>query len=113
MKSDKQKVLEWLANGNTGTSSKSIAFEFLGVQKDDIDAPYDPSDLNRCLELLAIAPEAKEVLSSLAARNKRWQIACDNWDKMTKMFSDEVGIGWKNRSKRAADTYQFMKSIGL
>jgi len=54
-------IIKWLANGETGMSSKAMAFTALGVKyKNACYYPYDPADLNRCLLLLEAAPIVRE-----------------------------------------------------
>ena len=87
------KLLNWLANGETGISSKNIAF-IVGFKivpnNDSYFAPSDPSDFNRCL--------------------KHWKRIVDRWDDVEKSFLDEVGFNWC-KAKSAPKTYKLMKEI--
>lgn len=106
------KVIEWLAGDDTGASSKSLAFEYLGKAYNRIDAPYDPDDLGRCLRLIKAVPEVRQCVDSLALKNTRWARAAKVWDAIAQSMADEVGIAWE-KGQRAPLTYKIMKDAGL
>ena len=97
-------IIEWLANGETGLSSETIAFFALGKTNRRISYPYDPADLNRCIKLLTDAPEAKKALPILANLNPTWKRLVQHWEELQQMFIDEVGYDWCN-AKSAPKTY--------
>ncbi|WP_157639686.1 hypothetical protein [Burkholderia ubonensis] len=108
-------VVEWLANGETGLSSKAMAF-FLGFdikRKEDGKAhPHDPADFNRCLGLLRKAPGLRKKLPAMAKLSKEWKRLVAAWDQIEAVFVKEVGPDWsKNRSVRATETYDLMKEV--
>lgn len=107
-----EKVIDWLASGETGNSSKSLAFEYLGSAYSRIDAPHDPSDLGRCLRLIDKVPAVRKAVDALALKHPRWAIAAKAWDEMAQSMENEVGIDW-SKGKRATKTYNLMKGIGL
>jgi hypothetical protein len=100
-------VVKWLAGNDTGISSRSLAFEFLGERAHDIDAPADPSDLGRCLRLIALVPEIRACVDSLGAKHPRWKHAAENWDRWAESMADEVGIDW-SKGHIATKTYRLM-----
>lgn len=104
------KVIEWLANGNTGTSSKTMAF-WLTFEIKPLwhDTPHDPPDLNRCLLLLQLTPELRPLIPKMAEISERWARLVAHWDRIEQTFLDEAGIGW-TKSKKAPKTYYLMKS---
>ncbi|GAG26436.1 unnamed protein product, partial [marine sediment metagenome] len=58
-----KKILEWFANGETGTSSEAMAFAAAGIANKSSfgnSTPSDPSDFNRCLKLINQVPEVKD-----------------------------------------------------
>ena len=107
------KLLNWLANGETGISSKNIAF-IVGFKivpnNDSYFAPSDPSDFNRCLLLLNEVPELRKDLHELGDYSKHWKRIVDRWDDVEKSFLDEVGFNWC-KAKSAPKTYKLMKEI--
>lgn len=108
-------VLGWLANGETGLSSKAMAF-YLGFGlkrvEDGRAHPHDPADFNRCLGLLRAAPALRKKLPEMAKLSKEWKRLVAAWDRIEAVFVAEVGPDWsKNRSVRATQTYDLMKEV--
>ena len=58
------KILRWMATGETGISSKKMAFTAVGeeYEKNYPSHPHDPADFNRCLMLLDAVPEIRDHL---------------------------------------------------
>jgi hypothetical protein len=115
MTKTESQVVEWLANGHTGLSSKAMAF-YLGFgmkRKEDGRAhPHDPADFNRCLQLLRAAPRLRAKLPEMSNLSKEWKRLVAAWDRIEAMFVSEVGLDWsKNRSASATLTYQLMKEV--
>jgi len=109
------RVLAWLASGDTGISSESLAYEFLNQERpgrSGCHPPLDPADLGRCLRFLALVPEARICVDRLAAKNKGWELAAKAWDAITASMIAEVGIDW-SKGKSAPATYAMMKAAGL
>lgn len=109
--SNEKKVLAWLESGDVGRSSKFLAFSFLGM-KADYGHPLDPSDINRCFQLMKKIPEIKSFLPEMASKSKEWRILVDNWSKIEELFIQEVGDNWSKGSV-ANKTYEMMKEIGI
>ena len=108
----KTKILEWLANGETGISSKCMAFAALGIRAEYQYAPSDPSDFNRCLLLVERVPEIKKKFSEIAKISNEWNAVIENWDSIRQLFISEVGENWST-GESAPLTYQLMKDLGL
>lgn len=111
----KQKVLEWVFGRDTGTSSQNLAAEYLGVQARGhfgLSGPHDPADLGRCLRLIALVPEIRACVDSLALKSTHWAKAAAVWDEISASMEDEVGIDW-SKAQRAPKTYQMMEDAGL
>ena len=109
-----QAILDWLANGETGMSSKSLAFAALGVHQPHISYPFDPADLNRCIKLVRCSPvEVMMGMEALAYRSEVWASLFVHWGVLVSTFEEEVGIDWgKGRKLSATKTYQYMKELG-
>ncbi len=105
-------VLKWLANGDTGVSSETMAFRMLGIKRRRIDEyhPSDPDDLNRCIKFLHEVPGARRKLNMIRKVSPVWNAIIDHWSDLEQMFIDEVGYDW-SKSKRAPKTYDRMKKI--
>lgn len=106
------KILDWLANGKTGLSSKSLAFETLGIEYSDRNHPRDPADLNRCLILIKIVPSCRAAVDALAKKSEGWKKAAIVWDEISQCFIGEAGLGWTTIHS-APMTYKMMKDAGL
>jgi hypothetical protein len=105
-------IVQWLANGETGVSSKTMAFTAMGQGYRDNHHPLDPADLNRCIKLVDEVPEIKDAFPKIAALSKEWQAVIDNWDSLKKSFVDEAGYDWSEKHS-APLTYKKMKDLGL
>lgn len=103
------KILDWLAYGRVGASSKCMAMVALGREARG-DYPSDPSDLNRCLQLIKAAPEVREAFPKIAALHESWNVLIENWDELEASFVGEVGDNW-SKGASAPKTYQLMKNL--
>ena len=112
MTENERKIIDWLANGRTGISSKSLAFEFIGVPYSDCHPPRDPADLGRCLLLIKTIPEVRKCVDILATKNEHWAKAAKVWDVIADSMEKEVGIDW-SKGRMAKRTYYMMKNAGL
>lgn len=45
---NRQRAMEWIANGEVGISSKTMWSALMGVPYDQADFPYDADDFRRC-----------------------------------------------------------------
>lgn len=106
----KGKIIEWFATGDTGLSSITMASCIAGVRVKEVNYPYDPDDLNRCLLFLEHAPEAREHLGMLRFLNNQWRMLILNWKKIEDSFLREAGLNW-SKARKAPDTYKLMKSV--
>jgi hypothetical protein len=105
----KEKAMWWIANGETGCSSKTMWSCFMGNNKYRIDHPYDPDDFSRCYKLLEAVPEWKSQLHRLKPLSKQWSNLVDNWDKLTDMFEENRKTNWKN--SKQIGMYEFMQLL--
>lgn len=91
---------EWIINGETGISSKTIWAAINGVAlKGDtypkgmtFDVPHDPSDFSRCLRYVEDTGITKEQLKSVKDVFPRWSPFIDNWDKIVEVFKSEFHL---------------------
>jgi len=109
----KVKVLDWMAYGQVGISSKAMALASLNMEQERTwgdTHPHDPDDLNRCLLFLHHVPEARENLGKISEISNVWNALIKKWEDIEKCFLDEVGFNW-SKGKSAPKTYNLMKSI--
>lgn len=111
MDSTQTAVIDWLANGEVGVSSKCMAM-WLGFGKRIRDPfgghPHDPDDMDRCLKLLHHAPGLRELLPKMAELNKTWAALVAQWDEIEAMQLDEIGLNW-TKARSAPKTYALMQ----
>ncbi len=112
-----QGAIEWLAVGKQGLSSASLFFKATGVRprvlRDDKEATYhpvDPADLNRCLLLIAMAPEIADALPRMREVSPEWAVLVDHWDELTTLFHEEAGPDW-SKARSAHRTFQRMQAL--
>lgn len=103
-------VLDWLANGRVGLSSKTMAMIALGLPAKRIDHPHDPDDLNRCLLLLEAAPGVRDIFPKIAQSSKVWAALIANWNEIELTFLHEVGLNWC-KAQSAPKTYALMRRV--
>ena len=108
-----KKILKWFATGNTGVSSKSMAFAAAGIENKGgfgNSTPIDPRDFNRCLKLVDQVPEVKDHFEKIAKLSDKWALLISKWDEIEKSFLDEVGFDWC-KGTSAPITYKLMHDI--
>jgi hypothetical protein len=98
----------WLVSGDTGLSSESIAMHMLGWACRG-NYPHDPSDLGRCLRLLAIFPEWQCRIGEMAVYGPEWAEIARRWPELSALMAGEVGIGWE-KGRSAPITYAAMRA---
>ena len=113
MNTTEKQVIDWLANGEIGVSSKCMAM-WLAFGKRTQDAfgayPHDPSDMDRCLKLLKLAPGLRKRLPKMAELNETWAALVARWDEIEAMQMDEIGLNW-TKAKSAPKTYALMREV--
>lgn len=93
-------VAAWLAGGDTGLSSRTIASVALGVKPSDPTHPHDPSDFGRCYQLLQHAPEVRNALPEVARQYPRWKYLVANWDRLTELHERDISTGYSSELYR-------------
>lgn len=103
----------WAAGRDTGSSSLTMGAIMMGADPKDLRSgshPRDPSDLGRCLRLLALIPEWRADLDKMRGVSPAWAALVDHWDELATLMADEVGIDW-SKGKIAERTYDRMKEV--
>ena len=111
MKQWQKEIITWMATGETGMSSKTLAFAALGELSGRISYPYDPADLRRCLLLIRRCPKVSDAILILADHNKQWAALAKEWDALTHMLEDEIGHDLPSYGWEAPKTYHAMKAL--
>lgn len=105
----KEKAMWWMANGETGLSSKTMWNCFMDKADFPINHPSDPDDFSRCYKLLKAVPEWKDELYKLKPLSPAWSNLVDNWDELTDMFERNVSENWANYKE--IGMYELMKKL--
>jgi hypothetical protein len=105
-------INQWLQYGNRGISSETIVTHLTGVHIVNnyfgLEHPHDPSDLNRCVELMKTAPEIKEEFYRMKEVSNIWSVLVDHWDELVLLMEKEK----EQNNGRCTKTYQRMKELG-
>lgn len=110
MTETQKQVINWLATGRVGSSSKCMAMWLAFQKRTEISWPHDPDDLDRCLKLLDKAPGLRPLIPKMAELSPQWAALAPRWTEVELCHLDEVGLGW-TKAKSAPKTYALMCSI--
>lgn len=107
-----RKTLRWLADGETGESSETMAYWLaFNIKRGwGVCHPHDPADFDRCLKLLAAVPELRPDLPRMRELGPAWSALVSRWIEIETCFLSEAGLGWANAA-RAPKTFVLMRSI--
>ena len=89
-----KRIAEWLASGDTGSSSKAIMLWLSSGTTDKKwgpDTPRDAGDLARCLRLLEIIPEWHDRMPEMASAGGLWPTFMTYWNEIVATFLEECG----------------------
>lgn len=108
----------WLATGERGVSSETIASHLTGVPISSSryklrSHPYDPDDFRRCELLLRAVPTAREHLNAVGEISPVWRTLVDHWGELVALCEEDVpGIfeRWP-RGEAATKSYRRMKEL--
>lgn len=102
-------VMNWLLNGERGSSSEAIVskMEHVPIFSHRANAhPIDPSDFNRCVKLLDCVPEYRRRLDEMRDVSPVWNELIEHWGELEQMLSDALEQGV------APEMYKYMKELG-
>jgi hypothetical protein len=93
-----ERIHRWLAAGEVGMSSKAMALTALGTDPTDrygrVNYPHDPDDLLRCVKLLNLCPEVRDVaFPKLAELSLQWKGLISEWDEIVALMWEECPTG--------------------
>jgi hypothetical protein len=105
------RTLTWMANEDTGISSRTLAFWLaFDIFPKESSHPLDPADFNRCLNLLDQAPDLRQELPRMSKISAEWETLVLNWSELEELFLAEAGLNWR-KSKRAPKTLARMREL--
>ena len=78
----------WLASGNTGLSSLTMAAIALGAEKGDFHVPADSGDFGRCLFLLERVPSLENDFPQIAWFCPAFRPILERWHELADMYHD-------------------------
>lgn len=87
------KEIEWYQGTRTGISSETIWSVMTGHPVRRHNVPLDPSDFNRCYQLLLLFPDWRPRLQEVADRFPEWQVFVDHWDELERLFLRDKATG--------------------
>ena len=103
-----ESVLKWMASDDTGVSSKAIVMvmnRITPTRRWSLDHPHDPSDLGRCIRLLALIPEYRIRLDEMKIVSDTWSDLVTHWHELEELYYEELPSG------RAPKCYARMREI--
>lgn len=101
-----QQIIKWLANGETGISSETMAFIIgFDITPKKWGYPHDVSDFRRCFKLVEAAPEMRKHLHKMKTLSPIWADFAENWEELEKRYKTEQG------KVRLPHTYALIKQI--
>ncbi len=110
MTETQKQVVQWLATGRIGASSKCMAMWLAFGERAGTYAPADPCDFDRCLKLLDKAPGLRPLIPKMAEVSKDWAALVPRWAEVEASHLAEVGLGW-TKARSAPKTYALMATI--
>jgi len=110
---DYEKLLNWLANSDTGMSSEYIAYTLAGVKREPWDGgvPCDDGDLRRCLKLNNLMGWHERFKAEFAGpgHNHYWNALVACWDELASLSEKGDAAGVYERITQAIDTANRIK----
>ena len=101
---------DWLASGDTGTSSRAICKHMMAVSAGrnlSGTHPWDLSDFGRCHRLLKLFPAWRARIAEMA-RYASWVGLAGAWDELEALYVEEI----TNESGMAPKLYARMRMLG-
>lgn len=104
-----EKVLNWMFNGDVGTSSQTMAAIACGLtkMKYGFSRPYDSGDFNRCYKLVLLVPEIKEHFPKIKELHPEFGPILDNWDRLVMLLEEDK----KESPNKATRLWLAMKEL--
>lgn len=112
MSIDADKLARWLASGDTGISSETIALRMCGIPSGRtpvaLSHPRDADDFGRCWRLLEFYPDWRARFANvMRPASPSWAALVERWDEIAAAYWRDAAIPANQRR----ETYQLMRSI--
>jgi hypothetical protein len=89
-------LAKWLASGELGISSNTIATRLSGIdcmpKGWDRDHPHDPADFIRCQKLLDAVPEFRQRLCEMSGESPEWAGLVARWDEIQGLIDVDLAM---------------------
>jgi len=90
-------LTHWLCHGERGISSETIVEVMEGLPRGTLagrwisSAPFDPSDLRRCMLLLRAVPGYRQRITELVGVSLYWAVLVGAWGELEALMQAELG----------------------
>lgn len=101
MKTEQERIIQWLCSGETGLSSKTMVCIHTGNEI-GFRAPRDVADFRRCWFLVEAVPEIRNSFPLIAKRCPAFKGVIENWDVISAAYERE-------RLGNCPETYRLLK----
>lgn len=106
MRTEQERIIQWLCSGETGLSSKTMVCIHTGNEMDGdwgFRAPRDVADFRRCWLLVEAVPEIRNSFPLIAEKCPAFKGVIENWDVISAAYERERGSG------KCPETYRLLK----
>lgn len=107
-------VDQWLANGQTGSSSLTLCKHLFDreevIETSAESHPHDPSDLLRCRWFLDMT-QSHEYLAGMKRVSPEWATLVDHWEELCSLMDSETAWSQGDLSGTASQTYDRMQAL--
>jgi hypothetical protein len=97
----KKEWLEWLAGGDTGTSSETMFSAITGIPTRYRDVPGDIADVGRCVRMLRKLPELRSQLHKVIEAHREWTPYIDCWKELERRYDECVAFEALSKDEQA------------
>jgi len=107
---NKQALINWIATGEVGTSSKTMWAALTGAvtggnKGNNFDVPHDPADFRRCLNFIDYCSVTTDDLQKVKEVFHWWAPQIDNWPRLVELWEEESPAGM------APKLYDFLQEL--
>lgn len=90
--SPSSRIIRWMATGDTGISSETLAAAYQGVENcwAPSNYPHDGGDFGRCYRLLLAVPEVRDGFTFLARTNEVWERLIGRWNDIQHAYLEDL-----------------------
>ena len=94
-----QALLNWLASGDTGLSSRSILahmehdLSVYAMNRNEVHYPRDPADLGRCIRLMDIEPSFRVRIAEMGRYGPEWKALTEHWSELESLYCKNEDSG--------------------